>query len=176
MKSYIQIATSYCKDKEFKIIWHFIEAKYDHSQKGKMWYSKEFEVSDIGIIKLDHSIVDNTLDELDTVISNLKIDVLLGFSEGSNLVDTHILNKSNSIKCCVIFSGYSFVDTNRKQIDIPMMNVCSDIDEIVKIQFMPIYKNMIVKKHNMGHKIPMSKPFIREIIEFVYLFCKNKNI
>jgi len=168
MKPIIQLATTYCKDKEYIISWHFIEANYDHSLGGKTWYNVELDVSKIGQITMDHNMTDQTLNELDTTIKNLKIDVLLGFSQGGNVVDTYLVNKENTIKCAVIFSGYNLIDPDRKQVDLPVINVCSDIDEIVKPEFMPLYKNMIVMRHEKGHKLPTSKPFVRQIIEFIY--------
>lgn len=172
MKSAMEIATTYCKGKKMSIVWHFTEAKYDHSLGGKTWYNVELDVPKIGTIEMNHDMVDSTLDDIDRLINELHIDVLWGFSQGGNVVDTYLVNRQNQIKCAVIFSGYDLVDANRnKTIQTPVMNVCSDADTIVPSQFIPIYANMTVKKHDKGHKLPTSKPFIREIIEFVNNSC-----
>ena len=172
MKPMIQLANTFCKSKECKMIWHFVEAKYDHSLGGKTWYNVELNVEQIGSIQMCLEMVNPTLDDIDKIIKNLAIDVLLGFSQGGNVVDTYLTNKYNSldclIKCAVIFSGYDLIDPNRKKIEIPVLNVCSDSDEIVKPIYMPIYPNMTIMKHEKGHKLPTSKPFVREIIQFIY--------
>lgn len=167
-KPFIELAETYAKKANITIKWHFIEAKYAHPDGGKTWYSKPLVVSQIGSIPMDHSIVDDTLADIDKIINDLNINVLFGFSQGGNVVDTYLMNcLAEKIKCAVIFSGYDFIDTERKQIDIPVMNVCSDADEIVPSKFMPVYQKMVVKKHDKGHKIPTSKPFQREILDFV---------
>lgn len=171
LKSTMEIANVYCKNKNNIIKWHFIEAKYNHSAGGKTWYKIELDVQKIGAIIMDHDIVDETINEIDEIVKTLNIDVLIGFSQGGNVVDTYIVNKENNIKCAVIFSGYDLIDENRKKVNTPVMNICSDIDDIVKSKYMPIYDNMIVKKHDKGHKLPTSKPFVREIIEYIYINC-----
>jgi predicted esterase len=172
-KNLRQIATSYSKQNNCsEFVWHYVEAKYDHSLGNKTWYPVELDVPKIGTIEMDHEMVDGTLDELDKIIVDLKIDVLVGFSQGGNVVDTYLVNKSNSIKCAVIFSGYDLVDGNRKAIETPVMNVYSDEDTIVPSKFMPIYKNMVTKQHDKGHKLPTSKPFVRDIVDFMFQHCK----
>jgi predicted esterase len=171
LKPLIEIATKYGKDNKITINFHFIEAKYDHPAGGKTWYKRPLEVEKIGSIQMDHDLVDSTLDELDGTIDSLNINVLLGFSQGGNVVDTYLVNaqhNANKIKCAIIMSGYDLVDTNRNtNVLVPVLNVCSDIDTIVPSKFMPIYQNMTVKKHDKGHKLPTSRPFLREIVEFI---------
>lgn len=168
-----EIAITYSKCKNCEMIWHFIEAEYDHSWGNKTWYNVELDVAKIGTIEYDDLMVNPTLDMLDKVILNLNIDVLIGFSQGGNVVDTYLVNKQNQIKCAVIFSGYNLVDSNRKtDIETHVMNVYSDQDTIVPSKFMPIYKNMITKAHDKGHKLPTSKPYVREIIDYIYERCK----
>ena len=174
-KNLRQIATTYSKQNNCsEFIWHYIEAKYDHSLKNKTWYPIELDIPKIGTIEIDHEMVSTTLDELDKEIKDLKIDVLIGFSQGGNVVDTYLVYKSNSIKCAVIFSGYNLVDANRTVVDTPVMNVYSNKDTIVLPKFMPVYKNMTVKQHDKGHKLPTSKPFVRDIVDFIFQQCKCK--
>ena len=117
---------------------------------------------------MDYQLVQSTLDDIEKEINDLQINVLFGFSQGGNVVDTFLVNRINQISCAVILAGYNLVDPNREMVDTPVLNVCSDLDEIVPTKFMPVYKNMVVQKHNKGHKIPSSKPFLREIVKFIY--------
>lgn len=168
-----EIATTYSKGKNCEMLWHFIEAEYDHSMGGKTWYNVELDVQKIGTIEYDGEMVNPTLDMLEQVISDLNIDVLVGFSQGGNVVDTYLVNKENKIKCAVIFSGYNLVNPNRKtDVETQVMNVYSDQDTIVPSKFMPIYKNMVLKAHDKGHKLPTSKPYVREIVDYIYTNCK----
>lgn len=167
LKPLMEISTTYAKNKKLEVNWHFIEAKYDHPQGGKTWYNKPLDVDQIGSIPLDHDLVDGTLDDLTEVINKLNINVLVGFSQGGNVVDTYLVNRPNNIKCAVIFSGYNLVDPERKIIDTPVMNVCSQADIVVPCKFMPNYSHMEIKEHDKGHKIPTSRPFLREILDFM---------
>ena len=168
LKSTMEIATTYGKNKNLTFNFHFTEGKYDHPIGGKTWYNKPLEVEKIGNIPFNDDLVSDTLDDINKLIDDLNINVLLGFSQGGNVVDTYLVNRTNDkIKCAVIFSGYDLVDPNRKEINLPVMNVCSDNDTIVPSKYMPIYPNMLIKKHDKGHKLPTSKPFVREIIEFI---------
>ena len=138
---------------------------------GKTWYNIEIDITQIGYIEYNEHIVKTTLDELDDYINNLNIDVLLGFSQGANVIDTYLVNRKNSIKCAILFSGYSFVDSCRQLPNTPVMNVISDSDIIVQSKYAPFYTNMTIKKHDKGHKLPTSRPFIREIIEYIHSNC-----
>jgi predicted esterase len=69
---------------------NFHEAKYDAVGGGKTWYSTPLVLEDIGKIKYSPELVGSTLDELDTVIKDQKINVLIGFSQGGNVVDTYL--------------------------------------------------------------------------------------
>lgn len=164
-----EIATTFCKSKNCDMKWHFMEAQYEHSNGGKTWYNIELDVSKIGTIEYDHDMVNPTLETLDVMINSLNIHVLLGFSQGGNVIDTYLVNRINPIKCAVIFSGYSLVDENRNNnCQTQIMNVYSDEDIIVPSKHMPIYINMTLKSHDKGHKLPTSKPYVREIIEYIY--------
>lgn len=166
------ISDKFSKTKECQIKFYYIEAQYDHSWGGKTWYKIELDITQIGKLEYKTEIASPTLEMLDNIIKELNINVLIGFSQGGNVVDTYLVNKSNNIKCAIIFSGYNFVDKNRNiDISTPVMNVFSEEDKIVPSKFMPVYKNMELKSHDKGHKLPTSKPFIREIIEFIYKNC-----
>jgi len=171
-KHFREISFTFSKTNDCNINFHYTEALYDHSCGGKSWYNVEFDISKIGTIEYDSDTVNPTINHIDKLVSELNIDVLLGFSQGGNVVDTYLVNKTNSIKCAIIFSGYNFIDENRNvNVETHVMNVISEEDKIVPSKFMPIYKNMEVRYHNKGHKLPTSKPFVRNIIEYIY----NKN-
>jgi predicted esterase len=174
LKSTIEIANTYSKSNNVTFNWHFTEGKYDHPIGGKTWYNKPLEVREIGSIPFDNDLVTDTLDNINKLIDDLNINVLLGFSQGGNVVDTFLVNRTNDkIKCGVIFSGYDLLSENRQSVDIPIMAICSDSDQIVPSKFTPVYPNIVVKKHDKGHKLPTSKPFVREIIEFMHKKCKD---
>jgi predicted esterase len=172
LKAFMELASTYEKNKSIKFNWHFVEAKYDHPFGGKTWYNKPLDVAQIGSIEMDNMLVADALADLDKTINDLDIHVLFGFSQGGNVVDTYLTNiPTNKIKCAAIFSGYDLINKARMPVPIPVINVCSDIDEIVPSKFMPIYPNMTIKKHDKGHKIPTSRPLQREILDFIATSC-----
>lgn len=154
-----------------KINFHFIEGKYDHPNGGgKTWYHIPLVLSDIGKIKYDPTLVNDVLDDLDKIIEELNINVLLGFSQGGNVVDTYLRYRGNKkIKCAVIFSGYSLADSDNNYIsDVPLLNIWSKSDDIVPYNLAPSsYKNITTIEHDKGHKLPTSKPMLRNIIGYI---------
>jgi predicted esterase len=169
MKTFMEIGNASAKKKNIVLNWHFIQAKYPHSLGNFTWYHKELDVAQIGSIPMDHDLVDETLDNLDEIINKLNINVLFGFSQGANVASTFIdyRNNNSNVKKAVLCSGYSLVDPDRKPSEILVMNVISDSDVVVKPEFMSTYPNMKIMKHEKGHKLPTSKPFVREIIDFM---------
>lgn len=76
---------------------------------------------------------------------NLDIHVLLGFSQGANVVDTFLAYKGNPrIKCAVIMSGYSLVDPKRVSHTIPVLGVISEIDDIVPHNLNPTQGKILI--------------------------------
>lgn len=146
----------------------FTEAKYDHPLGLKTWYKVPLNVKDIGNIEYTSELVEDTMNDIERLIDEHNIDVLLGFSQGGNVVDTYCYYKDDKrIKCAVILSGYSFVDKNRQPKDFPVLNVCSDSDEVVFSKLAPTFLNSTTMKHDKGHKLPTSKPMLRDIISFI---------
>ncbi len=114
--------------------------------------------------------VKDTLDDIDKLIIDNDITVLLGFSQGANVVDTYLSHREHAgIKCAVIMSGYSLVDPGRKdKVDVPVLGVVSEADDVVPHDLNPIdYVSTKVLTHNKGHKLPTSNPQIREICVFM---------
>jgi predicted esterase len=166
-KGYLKGLTQLAK--KYDINFHFCEAKYDHPDLGKTWYNKPLFVKDIGTIEYDEDLVGYTLENINQLIGKLDISCLLGFSQGSNVVDTYLgYTNDTRIKCAVMLSGYYLVDSNRKVSDVPILNVISKDDDVVKYELAPKdYKSIEVLDHNKGHKIPTSKPQLREILAFI---------
>jgi len=149
-----------------------MDAKYDHPLGGKTWYKRPLEVKEIGKIPYDEDLVMDTLNDVSKVIEDLKIDVLLGFSQGANVVDTFLAYKGNdNIKRAVIMSGYSLVDsTRKKEIDVPVVGVISEADDVVPHNLNPTgYTTSYVINHDKGHKLPTSNGTIRQLCVFMQL-------
>ena len=172
LKNYIRLG-----EKQYSLKFHFMEAKYDHPLGGKTWYKRPLDVAEIGKILYDEELVDDTLDDVQKMIDDNGIHVLLGFSQGANVVDTFLAYRGHdNIKCAVIMSGYSLVDPNRKaDIDVPVIGVISEADEVVPYQLNPTnYTESHVIKHDKGHKLPTSNITIRQILTFMQTASFNK--
>jgi predicted esterase len=114
------------------------------------------------------------LDDIEKCIKDLDIDVLLGFSQGANVVDTYLTHRpAHSVKRAVIMSGYSLEGTLETPIeapiDIQMLGVISEQDEVVLSTLNPSgnYVKSDVLFHDKGHKIPTRNPQIRKILVFM---------
>jgi predicted esterase len=169
LKHYIRLG-----EKQYNLKFHFTEAKYDHPLGGKTWYKTPLNVSEIGSIAYNKDLVDSTLDDINEIITSKNIQVLLGFSQGANVVDTFLAYRNNNIISAVLLSGYSLVDDGRKQVLTPVLNVVSDADTIVPSRLYPTgYIENRVLKHDKGHKLPTQAGQIREICTFMQESKKN---
>jgi len=113
-RSYLKNMMRICK-KEMNFF--FMEGRFDHPDGGKTWYPKPLVVKDIGNIEYTPELVGDTLDLVHDFIITNNITVLLGFSQGGNLVDTYLNYKhpdNKPIVKAVILSGYELIDKNRK--------------------------------------------------------------
>lgn len=159
--------TKICKND--KITFYFIQGKYEHPSRGYTWYNIPLELDDIGICDYDDDLVYECLNDIEIAIKTNNINVLLGFSQGGNVVDTFIQHREHSqIKRAIIMSSYSLNEPTRKTIDdVEILNVISECDEIVKHDLFPKnYTKSLVIKHDKGHKIPGS-PTMRQIRNFI---------
>ena len=150
--------------------WHFLEGKYDHSRCGKTWFQPELSLDKIGqdMIELDE--IKNILTNIDEYIELHKINVLLGFSQGGNVIDCYLrLYPETKIKCAVIGSGYSFPSLvkHNNDIQIPILYLSSEIDDIVLFKNKPLYMNEKIIMHDKGHKVPTRKVIIKQVIDFI---------
>ena len=166
MKNYIRLG-----EKQYGLKFHFMEGQYDHPNGGKTWYNKPLDVKEIGSIVYDEELTKDTLCHLDRLIDENQIDVLLGFSQGANVVDTFMTHaKHPNIKRVVLMSGYSLIDPTNQTVNVPCLSVISESDTIVPHLLNPTnYKKSHVIPHNKGHKLPTSNKTIRDICEFIQI-------
>ena len=153
----------------------YTEAKYDHPLGGKTWYKQPLVVADIGKIEYSEDLVSDVMNDVNKLITDNKINVLLGFSQGGNVVDTYLgYHPDDRIKCALILSSYSLVDPNRKVSDVPIMNIISKSDAVVPYELAPTsYSHIDIVEHDKGHKMPTSKPVLRDIIKYIESKCKS---
>jgi len=161
MKNYIRLG-----EKQYNLKFHFTEAKYDHPLGGKTWYNKPLNVSDIGTIEYNEKLVSDALDNIVLLVKENNISVLLGFSQGANVVDTFLTYRPGLVERAVIMSGYSLVDPDRKTSNIPVMIVSSEQDTVVPCKLNPRYEKTSTLVHDKGHKLPTRNTQIREICTF----------
>ncbi len=164
MKTYIRLG-----EKQYNLKFHFTEAKYDHPDGGKTWYNRPLVVGDIGTITYSEDLVKDTLEDIYQLIETNNIDVLLGFSQGGNVVDTFMAYKEHkNIKGVVIMSGYSLINEKEDiEYDTPTLAVTSKADTVVPFDLTKkLYPNYILE-HDKGHKVPTRNPQIRKICKFM---------
>lgn len=176
MKNLAKIGSKY----NFKFF--YMEAKYDATKDEsdgtirKTWYREQLNLADIGVMKINHNLIRDVMDDIDRKIEEHDISVLLGYSQGGNVVDTYLsYRENNRIKCAIIMAGYSFVDENKPIVSIPVLSIISKLDMIVPTATAPLinHVNITIMEHNGGHNIITSKPKLREICEFIYNNTKS---
>ena len=166
MKNYIRLG------KQYNLNFYFTEAKYEHPIGGKTWYKTPLNVEDIGHIKHDFDLTNDTLVDIENLIHDNHIDILLGFSQGGNVVDTYLAVKKNTmIKRAVIMSGYSLLNPPlplSPSNNIPILNVISQNDTVVPFNLAPkTHDEIYTLEHDKGHKLPTKNSQIRKICIFM---------
>lgn len=153
-----------------KFTFHFLEADHPHDDGGKTWYSKMLNVDDIKVgIPYDPTYVLPTLKKVDEFVKKYNINVLLGFSQGGNVVDSYVRYMENDISSVIIISGYSFVDPESKPVNVNFIDVFSDEDDVVPSDMHPtnyVADRITIIKHEKGHRIP-GNPVIRKILSLI---------
>lgn len=148
---------------------YFIEAQYEHSEKGKMWYRTQLELNRIGSNDIPDSDVIETLQYIENIVREKSINCLIGFSQGGNLVSTYLrlCNNDLHIQRAAIISGYDFPKYTNNPIGslTSLVFVTSDFDEIVKSNLTPTTdtKNFTLK-HEKGHIICTRSSFISNFV------------
>lgn len=157
---------------KYDVNFYFIEGMYDCIDHGKTWYNKPLIIEDIGKINYDPELIKECMAQVDQFIIENNITVLLGFSQGGNVIDAYLRSDClgrMKIEKAVIISGYSFIYPDVDLLlDTPLLSIFSPMDEIVRPEFKPVlYKNIEEIEHDKGHKIPTRKPILRRICEFL---------
>ena len=127
----------------------------------------------IGNLDFNEELVFDCLDDVNRCIKENNINVLLGFSQGGNVVDTFLQHRPHQqIKKAIIMSSYSLNEVVKNKVDdVEVLNVTSECDLIVKHTLFPKnYNKLLHITHNKGHKIP-GNPIMRQIRKFILEGC-----
>jgi predicted esterase len=168
LKTWIRIG-----EKDHDLEFHFLQATTPHSNGGWTWYTKELDVSAIGTLQYDPDMQNPCLDRVHAYVREHKIDVLLGFSQGGNVVDTYLYkyDMCGPVQRGVIFSGYEMLlsgDRVRPGLGAPMLSVYSDADEIVPSKFRPKHYLALAEfAHTKGHRLPSGNKTIRALCQYM---------
>lgn len=179
LRDYIKIGS-----KSHNLMFHFLEGAYDDPLKGKTWYSRPLDVAAIGAIPYESDLVASAMVQLDKAIDRCKATVLLGFSQGGNVIDTYLHHHGGTTKIerAVLCSTYPLVSwtptpsavdvyDQRPPLDLPVLSVYSSSssdDSITPPAFQPTaYSPLHTMTHTKGHKMVTSKPVIREMCAFM---------
>lgn len=135
----------------------FIDGLYNHSQHGKMWYEQELQIKDIGVTIYDPKTTVKTMEQINNSITENKINMLFGFSQGANVIDTYLqLTHDKRIEKAILISGYSFTGISRNCLT-PVTTVHSIVDNIVDPKYNPKFIKSKCIVHNNGHKLVLNK-------------------
>ena len=157
------------RDKHDGVRYIFCDAPYDNESGGKKWYetllslppSKEY-------LTYNANDCADTLDIIARDIIKYDIHVLLGFSQGANVIDTFLSHRNApSIKCAVLLSGYSFASTDRCAICVPILVATSSCDTAIPSALQIPQKGMALIHHTNGHAVDRGRNTMRKIIQFI---------
>lgn len=159
----------------------YLYLEEDGTQRGLHWYQDQLDVADIpGGIPYDPERHYSTLESLHKTIEQVGADVLIGFSQGSNVIDTYLthyggVEGEGCISRAVLFSGYGFTcegEISRRVVTTPTLFVGCPQDNIVPWppRFVS-YERFECWQHagnkNNPHVLPSKKPFINDIVEWI---------
>ena len=169
----------------------FVEAPHDHIHGGKQWLDQylalpvrreDLTYSERGCTESMESmdLIDQfialynahkytqVLDAMARHIDRYNINVLLGFSQGANVIDTFLSHRdAPRIQCAVLMSGYSCVDVDRRVIQIPVLAVTSPNDTVTPSALQTPTEHMAVIEHNEGHLVSKGRSIVRQVIAFI---------
>ncbi len=175
MKKYVKVG-----ERDYNLKFYFTQAKYDWpfgAPGGKTWYKEPLIVSEIGKQPYDPILVKDTMDDIDGLIKHYDIHVLLGFSQGGNVVDTYFEYRRFRFPTilplrAVIMSGYSFVDF-RRSTDVPKLSVVSKRDKVVPLEYDPLNYNFVPLGftgrlfHCKGHNVTQKCSIVKAVCNFI---------
>lgn len=160
--------------------WIFIEGQYDYisetgETKGKMWYSELLNIETIGIENIFTDSIIATMTFIDNIVTQNKVDILLGFSQGGNVVSTYLKSVRNEqIKCAIIMAGYDFPIYRSITSTVPVLYITSEYDEIVPPKHTLIgYDNLTTMYHDKGHKVCQASDFCSVVMKWLYSEMKK---
>lgn len=150
----------------------YLEGQYPHVDSGKMWYQTHLDLERIGTDDIPESDIIDTMQYVDNFVKENNINILVGFSQGGNVVSSYLrlYDCSWTIKCAIIMAGYDFPRYQGIQIDIPVLFIGSESDSIVNIDLKPFNcSNMKIMLHEKGHIICQRGSFITEISNWLFI-------
>jgi len=172
-----QLFREYIKKTQSKmnVSFVFIDGMYDHSDHGKMWYENQLHLSDIGKLDLPMSDIEKTMCYIDEQIESNHIQVLMGFSQGGNVISTYLkLRQNSNINLAIIMAGYDFPMLSDVSVKIPILYIGSDQDQIVPMEYIVTgYSNIDVLKHDKGHVINCKRSFVSMVVNWMYKFIQE---
>jgi predicted esterase len=148
----------------------FLEGPFNYSEFGKMWYQTELRLEGIGTDDIPESDIETTLDYLSAFVKTNRINSLIGFSQGGNVIDTYLRLRNNDthIQTAIIMSGYGFPRYESLLVSIPVLFIASQSDDIVPFSLLPLgYTNKTQMEHDKGHKIQLKKSFVNDVAKWL---------
>lgn len=167
LKNWIRIG-----EKDHNLEFHFLQAELPHSDGGFTWFTSELDVSAIGTIEYSRALCNPCLERVHAYVVDHQIDVLLGFSQGGNVVDTYLwrYDMYGPVKRAMILSGYELAHTDptpnnngkHPPLAVPMLSIYSDADDVVSSKLRPTgYVELTEYAHSKGHRLPTGNKLIR---------------
>jgi predicted esterase len=152
----------------------FVDAETG-KERGKHWFAKQLEVDQIPVgIPYSEELTSTTLDRLHATIGTFDARVLIGFSQGSNVIDTYLAHHPDThpVDCVVLFSGYGLTCDDRKEVDVPCMMVgCPEDDVVPWPPRFVSYETIETIEHdgtaNNKHVMPKRASDFTKVVEFV---------
>ena len=176
-KDLVKIFMNDCKKQNVVFNMFYLEAQYNQTSddnEKKTWLSVPLNLDELKSNQLEYSkyfpMINDTMAYIDEFIKMNNINLLIGFSQGGNMIDNYLTyyqkrnNESErNISFAIIFSGYQMLNSERTINDnVKVINVFSNEDDIVPCMIRPTFKTSFDIEHNRGHKIP-NNPIIRTI-------------
>jgi len=154
-------------------------------EQGRQWYAKPLHIQDIPLgIPFEDDYM-QTIHELHETIERSDPQgrgvLLVGFSQGANVIDTYLAHQPEPalVTAAILFSGYGFVSSERRDVDVPTIYVGHPDDSIVPFpdgsepycSWMNSYDDIRVLEHDTrcknNHGIPTRATLLDEIIKHI---------
>lgn len=173
MKDYIKKIEKQCKEKTLEVNFFFPSGQFEHLDKGKMWYQTTLELDRIGSDDIPESDIISTLEYIECFIKTNKINILIGFSQGGNVVSTYLRlkNEDRHIKTAAIISGYDFPRYLKCHFNnINLIIVYSKEDNVVDYKLSPVSVfDTLDMVHEKGHTIFTRGSFVTSFVNQLLL-------